>query len=148
MNAPIACLLLALSSASALAQTAAVDPWVRGTVAQQKATGAFVQLTSKQGGRLVSASSPAAGWVEIHEMAMDGDVMKMRAVSGLDLPAGKAVALKPGGFHIMLFDLKRALKAGDTVPLTLVIEGADKQRETLEIKARVRALGAAAEPKH
>ena len=100
------------------------------------------------GGRLVSASSPAAGWVEIHEMAMDGDVMKMRAVSGLDLPAGKAVALKPGGFHIMLFDLKRALKAGDTVPLTLVIEGADKQRETLEIKARVRALGAAAEPKH
>ena len=148
MNAPIACLLLALSSASALAQTAAVDPWVRGTVAQQKATGAFVQLTSKQGGRLVSASSPAAGLVEIHEMAMDGDVMKMRAVSGLDLPAGKAVALKPGGFHIMLFDLKRALKAGDTVPLTLVIEGADKQRETLEIKARVRALGAAAEPKH
>ncbi len=148
MNAPITCLLLALSSASALAQTAAVDPWVRGTVAQQKATGAFVQLTSKQGGRLVSASSPAAGLVEIHEMAMDGDVMKMRAVSGLDLPAGKAVALKPGGFHIMLFDLKRALKAGDTVPLTLVIEGADKQRETLEIKARVRALGAAAEPKH
>ena len=148
MKALTASLLMTLASSAALAQTTATDPWVRGTVAQQKASGLFVQLTSAQGGRLVSASSPLASSVEIHEMAMDGNVMTMRALpDGLALPAGKAVALKPGGVHIMLMGLKQALKAGDTVPVTLVIEGADKKRETLEIKAPVRALGAAA-PDH
>jgi copper(I)-binding protein len=131
-----------LLATAAHAQTAVKDPWVRGTVAQQKATGMFAQITSPAGGKLVSASSPVAGIVEIHEMAMDGNVMKMRALpNGLDLPAGKAVELKPGGYHVMLMDLKKELKAGDTVPVTLVIEGADKKRETLEIKAPVRALG-------
>ena len=148
MKASITGLLLALGSAATLAQTSATEPWVRGTVAQQSATGAFVQLSSKQGGRLVAVSSPAAARVEIHEMAMQGDVMRMRAVAGLDLPAGKVVELKPGGFHLMLLDLKRPLKAGDTVPLTLVIEGAGQQRETLDIKAKVRALGTTAEHKH
>jgi copper(I)-binding protein len=86
---------LVFTAGSALAQTTVTDPWVRGTVAQQKATGLFAQITSAQGGRLLSASSPVAGVVEIHEMKMDGDVMKMRAQpAGLDLPAGKAVALK------------------------------------------------------
>ena len=130
-----------LSTVSALAQTTVTDAWVRGTVPQQKATGLFAQITSAQGGRLVSARSPVAGLVEIHEMSMDGDVMKMRALpGGLDLPAGKAVALKPGGYHLMLLDLKRPLKTGDTVPVTLVFEGADKKRETVEIKAPVKAL--------
>ena len=148
MKALTASLLMTLASSAALAQTTATDPWVRGTVAQQKASGLFVQLMSAQGGRLVSASSPLASSVEIHEMAMDGNVMTMRALpDGLALPAGKAVALKPDGVHIMLMGLKQALKAGDTVPVTLVIEGADKKRETLEIKAPVRALGAAA-PDH
>jgi periplasmic copper chaperone A len=136
------CLLI---SALAQAQITVNDPWVRGTVAQQKATGLFAQITSAKGGRLVSASSPAAGMVEIHEMKMEGDVMRMRALpDGLALPAGKAVELKPGGYHVMLMDLKAPLKAGDTVPVTLVIEGADKKRETVEIKAPVRALAAPA----
>ena len=145
-----ASLLLTIAAGSAFSQTTATDAWVRGTVAQQKASGLFVQLTSAQGGRLVSASSPLAGSVEIHDMAMDGNVMTMRALpDGLVLPAGKPVALKPGGQHLMLMGLKQALKAGDTVPVTLVIELADKKRETLEIKAPVRALGAAAtEHKH
>ena len=145
-----ASLLLTIAAGSAFAQTTATDAWVRGTVAQQKASGLFVQLTSAQGGRLVSASSPLAGSVEIHDMAMDGNVMTMRALpDGLVLPAGKPVALKPGGQHLMLMGLKQALKAGDTVPVTLVIELADKKRETVEIKAPVRALGAAAtEHKH
>ena len=134
---------LGLFAASAHAQTTATDPWVRGTVAQQKATGLFVQLTSAQGGKLVSATSPVAGVVEIHEMAMVGDVMKMRQVPALDLPAGQAVALKPGGYHLMLIGLKQALKAGDTVPVSLVIERQDGQRETLNLQAPVRALGAA-----
>ena len=133
---------LALCATSALAQTTVKDAWVRGTVAQQKATGAFMQITSAQGGKLVSVRSPAAGMVEIHEMSMNGDVMRMHAIPGLDLPAGKPVELKPGSYHVMMMDLKQTLKAGDSVPLTLVIEGKDGKRETLELKVPVRALAA------
>lgn len=133
-----------LAASAAHAQTTVAEPWVRSTVAGQKATGAFLQITSAAGGRLVSASSPVAGVVEIHEMAMEGNVMKMRALpKGLDLPAGKAVALKPGGLHVMLMDLKQPLKAGDTVPLSLVVEGAANKRETIEVKATVRGAQAA-----
>ena len=134
---------LAFASAAVSAQTTVKDAWVRGTVAPQKATGAFMQITSAQGGKLVSAQSPLAGVTEVHEMAMDGNVMKMRAVSALDLPAGKAVDLKPGGYHVMLMDLKQPLKIGESVPLTLVVEGQDGKRETLELKVPVKAAGAA-----
>jgi copper(I)-binding protein len=134
--------VLAACAQLALAQTTAKDPWVRGTAAEQKATGAFMQLTSTAGGKLVAAKSPVAGVVEIHEMAMDGNVMKMRAIPGLDLPAGKAVELKPGGYHVMLMDLKKQLKEGETVALTLVVEGKDGKRENLEVKAPVKALSA------
>jgi periplasmic copper chaperone A len=133
-------------SLSAQAQVTVKDAWVRGTVAQQKATGMFAQITSASGGKLVSASSPVAGIVEIHEMAMDGNVMKMRAIPGLDLPAGKAVELKPGGYHVMLMDLKQPLKAGETVPVTLVVESGGK-RETIEVKAPVKPLQAGGDAK-
>jgi len=138
----------ALASSTAFAQTTVADAWVRGTVAPQKATGLFAQITSSQGGRLVSASSPVAGVVEIHEMKMEGDVMRMRAVTELALPAGRAVALKPGGYHVMLMDLKQPLKAGDSLPVTFVVEGLDKKRETIEVKAAVRAAAAAAAHEH
>ncbi len=132
--------LLALVMAlPAVAQVSVKEPWVRGTVAQQKATGLFAQVTSTNGGKLVAASSPVAGVVEIHEMAMEGSVMKMRAIPGLDLPAGKPVDLKPGGYHVMLMQLKQQLKPGDTVPVTLVIESGGK-RESVEVKATVRPL--------
>ena len=124
----------ALLTQSAWAQTEVKEAWVRGTVAQQKATGAFMQLTSKQGGKLVSAASPVAGVVEIHEMKMEGNMMRMA---------------KPGGYHVMLMDLKQTIKAGDTVPLTLTVEGKDGKKETIEVKAPVKALGAKAEaPAH
>ena len=139
--------LLAVAAFAAHAQTTVKDPWVRGTVAGQKATGMFGQVTSTTGGKLVAASSPMAGVVEIHEMAMDGNVMKMRAVSGLELPAGKAVDLKPGGYHVMLMDLKQELKPGDAVPVTLVIEGPGGKRESVEIKAPVKALAASSDHK-
>lgn len=133
---------LALFAGAAQAQTTVKDPWVRGTVAQQKATGLFAQITSTSGGKLVSAASPVAGVVEIHEMVMEGSLMKMRALAnGLDLPAGKAVELKPGGYHVMLMDLKQQIKAGDAVPVTLVVEGKDGKKEVIELKAPVRALG-------
>ncbi|MDP2135569.1 MAG: copper chaperone PCu(A)C [Sulfuritalea sp.] len=132
----------------AQAQVTVKDPWVRATVAAQKATGAFMQITSAQDARLVEASSPVAGVVEVHEMTMEKDVMKMRAIKGLDLPAGKTVELKPGGYHVMLMDLKQQMKEGDTVPVTLVVEGKDKKRSTLEVKAPVRPLAAPAKMDH
>ena len=93
---PLAAAALALAAATAFADTQVQDPWVRGTVAQQTATGMFARLTSTTGGKLVSAASPVAGVVEIHEMTMDGNVMRMRAIPGLDLPAGTPVAHKTG----------------------------------------------------
>jgi len=141
----VACLAQA---ASALAQVAVGDAWVRATVPQQQATGAFMKLTSPKPARLIEARSPVAGVVEIHEMAMDNNVMKMRAIAGLDLPAGRSVELKPGGYHVMLMSLKQTLKDGDTVPITLVFEGADRQRETIEIKAPVRPLTTGPQPMH
>ena len=150
MQKIIAGAVFALLSSIALAQAPAPvkveSAWVRGTVAQQTSTGAFMRLTAEQQLRLVSASSPVAGVVEIHEMAMEKDVMRMRAVPGLDLPAGKAVELKPGGYHVMLLDLKQTIKAGDTVPLTLVFEDAAKNRTTQQVQASVQALGSANAP--
>ena len=144
----IAFALLTAFSPPLLAQTKVTDAWVRGTVPQQKATGAFMQIVSAQGGKLVQASSPIAGVVEIHEMVMDNNVMKMRAIPGLDLPAGRAVELKPGGYHVMLMDLKRELKAGEQVPITLVVEDKGGKRESIEVTAPVRPLGDAAPAKH
>lgn len=138
----LAALVMAVA---AQAQVSVKDAWVRATVPQQKATGAFMQLVSAKDAKLVEARSPVAGVVEIHEMAMVDQVMKMRAVPGLDLPAGKMVELKPGGYHVMLLDLKGQVKDGDTVPLTLVVEGRDGKRETIELKAPVRPLNAAAQ---
>lgn len=124
-----------LLSTAALAQTVEVKgAWARATVQGQKASGAFMQLTAKDKAQLVSVSSPVAGVAEVHEMKMDGDVMKMRAVQGgLELPAGKAVDLKPGGFHVMLMDLKTPLVKDTTVPLTLVF----KDSKGVEFKTEI-----------
>ena len=144
MNTPRISLLalLAVLPVWASAQVTVKEPWVRATVAQQKATGVFMQLQSAQDAKLVGASSPVAGVVEVHEMAMDGGVMKMRAIPNLALPAGKAVDLKPGGYHVMLMDHKAQVKTGDTVPVILQIEGKDGKRQTLEVKAPARAMNA------
>ncbi len=134
-----------LALPAAFAQTSVDDAWVRATVPQQKATGMFAHITSAQGGRLVAVSSPLAGIAEVHEMAMVGNVMRMRALpAGLELPAGKAVKLEPGGYHVMLMELKQQVKEGASVPVTLVVEGKDGRRETLELEVPVRALNAAA----
>lgn len=144
MKKALSLALSTLLAGAALAQTSATEPWVRATVSPaQKATGLFVQLTSPQGGRLVAASSPAAGLVEIHEMKLVDGVMRMRALpDGLPLPAGEAVALKPGGLHIMLIDLKQPIKEGDLVPVTLTVEGQGGARETLQLQAPARLMAA------
>jgi copper(I)-binding protein len=145
LSCSVAAAVLAMSANSLWAQTTVKvdEPWVRGTVAQQKATGAFMRLTADKNARLVAASSSVAGVVEIHEMAMEKDVMKMRAVPGLDLVAGRATELKPGGYHVMLMDLKQQLKADEVVSITLVFEDDAKKRFTQDIKAPVKPLGVA-----
>jgi len=134
--------------AAASAQVTITDPWVRGTVPQQKASGLFMQIDAAQDVRLIGGSSPVAGIVEIHEMKMDGGVMRMSAISALPLPAGKIVELKPGGYHVMLMDLKQQVKVGDEVPLTLTIENKDGSRATVELRAPVRALNAPMKKMH
>ncbi|MFT4190307.1 MAG: copper chaperone PCu(A)C [Comamonas sp.] len=145
--------LLALAATLALACAPAVQaqtgisveqPYVRATVPQQKSSGAFLTLRAAQDARLVAASSPVAGRVEIHEMKMEGDVMKMRQVPSVALPAGQTVQLAPGGYHLMLLDLKQPLQAGDNVPLTLTIatgNGPGGTTRQVEVSAPVRPLG-------
>jgi copper(I)-binding protein len=111
--------------------------WVRATVPGQKGSGAFMKMTSKTATRLVGVSSPVAGVAEVHEMKMDGDVMKMRAVEALDLPAGKTVDFKSGGYHIMLMDLKQNLPPGSTVPLVLRFRDAKGAESRLDLSLPV-----------
>lgn len=134
------CFLLAgaIGAAAACAQTVATDAWVRATVPGQKATGLFVELKSPTAARLTGGSSPVAASVEVHEMSMDGGVMRMRALPALALPAGQAVSLKPGSYHVMLMGLKGDVPAGTTVPVNLTIEHDGGKAETLELKAVAR----------
>ncbi len=143
-NIFLACTLAFAASAWAQSPVQVQDAWARATVANQSATGAFMKLTAPVATRLVEVRSTAAGIIEIHEMKLDGDVMRMRALDTLPLPAGQPVELKPGGLHVMLMDLKAQVKPGDAVPLTLVFEGADGKRFTQDVKATARALGAQA----
>ena len=115
-------LLAAVGSTSAWAQVKIDNAWARATVQRQKATGAFMQLTAPQSAKLVAVSTPVAGVAEIHEMKMDGGVMKMRAMPALDLPANQPVELKPGGYHLMLMDLKAPLAKDGSIALTLTFK--------------------------
>ena len=136
----VSALTAALVGGSAMAQTAPVQvdgAWARASVQGQKGTGAFMRLTAKEGARLVRAESPAAGITEVHEMKMEGDIMKMRAVPTLDLPAGKTVELKPGGYHVMLMDLKAPLMKDTSVPITLVFQDAKGMESKMNLSVPV-----------
>ena len=131
---------LSLAAFSALAQAPAVKvegAWARATVPGQKGSGAFMNLTAQQNLKLVGVSSPVAGIAELHEMRMEGDVMKMRAIQALDLPAGKSVPLKPGGYHLMLMDLKQTLQKDTQIPLTLSLRDAQGQVTQLQLSVPV-----------
>ena len=138
ISVALAAALIGFAAVPSLAQVDVKSAWSRATVQGQKTSAAYMQLKSAQGATLVGAESPAAGIVELHEMRMDGNVMRMRAVAKLDLPAGKVIDLKPGGFHFMLIDLKKPLRKGDSVPITLKIEGSDNTLKRVEVKAEVR----------
>jgi periplasmic copper chaperone A len=143
--------LLATLLFSVVASAADIEvksAWVRGTVPAQMMSGAFMEITSKSGATLVGVSTPAAEDAEVHEMRLEGGVMKMRAAPRLALPAGKAVTLKPGGYHIMLMGLKQQLKPGDIVPITLKVESANKKVDAVTVNAKVRELTESSDSMH
>ncbi|MBS0427834.1 MAG: copper chaperone PCu(A)C [Proteobacteria bacterium] len=137
----VAACALSAGAVAVFAQNAAPveasGAWVRAAVPGQSGTGAFMKLTSQTPLKLVGVATPVAGVAEVHEMKMEGDTMKMRAIPGIDLPARQAVELKPGGYHLMLMDLKQPIKAGSSVPLTLTFEDAKGVKSTLALQAPV-----------
>ncbi|PZQ65445.1 MAG: hypothetical protein DI563_25625 [Variovorax paradoxus] len=124
--------------------------WVRAAVPGQSGTGGFMTLAAGAPLKLVGVATPVAGVAEVHEMKMEGDTMKMRAVPALALPARQAVELRPGGYHLMLMDLKQPITAGNVIPLTLTFEDAAGAKSTLVVQAPVQAAppGAAAGEGH
>ena len=136
-------LIAAIFAASTLAhaEVTVKDAWVRATVPAQTVTGAFMTLTSSEEARIVGASSPAAKKTEIHTSMMMNGVNMMSSVETIPMPAGKPVEMKSGGYHVMLMDLVKPVKAGDIVPITFTIVGKDGKRTQLEVKATVKPLG-------
>jgi len=148
---PVTASALFLLTGLAAAQTAPVKvdgAWVRATVQGQRGTGAFMNLTASQATRLVGVSSPVAGVAEVHEMKMDGEIMKMRAVSELALPPGQTVQLKPGSYHLMLMDLKLPLSKDSTIAVTLRFKDAKgvESKQALLLPVALAAPATAASP--
>jgi hypothetical protein len=111
--------------------------WTRATPGGAKTGGGFVTIENKGSApdKLIGASADGAGKIEVHEMAMNDGVMKMRPVEGgLTIDPGKTVKLAPGGYHLMMMDLKAPLKQGDKLPLTLQFEKAGKVAVTLDVQ--------------
>ncbi|WP_409285202.1 copper chaperone PCu(A)C [Pseudomonas protegens] len=119
------------------------DAWVRATVPGQQSTGAFMTLTADSDSKLVGAASPAAKIVQIHQSTLHNDVMSMHEVKFLALPAGKTVKLGAQGYHVMLMNLKSQIKEGDRVPLTLTVENARGEKESIQLQVPARALSSA-----
>ena len=135
-NLFLACAIVLAGAAQAQpAAVAVAQPWARAVLQGQSNSAAYMTLTAREPLTLTGASSPAAGVVEIHEMWMEGDVMKMRARDAVALPAGQPVSFRPGGYHFMLMDLKAAFRPGMVVPLTLQLR--DAQGRTRELKLDV-----------
>jgi len=137
--------VLIVFAQAAAAQVTVLDPWVRGTVEGQTSTGAYMTLKSDKGARLVAVTSPAATRSSIHEMSMSGNVMRLRTLDSLLIPAGGTVALEEGhDHHLMLEGLSHALKEGDQVRLTLTFVDAGGKKQSVDVQAPVRPLGAPA----
>ena len=139
----LACLATLIFSAPALAQEikagdlVITQPWSRATPSGAKVAGGYLTIENKgtTPDRLVSGTGDIAGKVEIHEMAMNNGVMTMRPLDkGLVIEPGKTMKLAPGGYHVMLMDLKAPLKQGDKVPLTLEFEKAGKVVLSLDVQ--------------
>lgn len=139
-----ACAALALASFAASAQVRVEGAWARPTVPGQQGGGGYLTLTSAVADRLVGGSTPVAQRFELHTMSMQGDVMQMRQIDAIELPAGRKVELKPGGLHVMFIGITQPLKLGSKVPATLRFEKAGEMKVEFEVAQRP----AAAEHKH
>lgn len=138
---PILFAAVASFAAAAHAQVAVSDAWVRATVPAQRSSGAFMRLEAARPLRLVSASTPVAASASIHRMGLQGGVMKMEEVAGIDLQPARALDFETAGYHLMLGGLARQLRAGETVPLTLVFTDAAGKRTTRTVQAKVMPIG-------
>jgi periplasmic copper chaperone A len=129
---------IALAAPAAAQEIKVENAWVRAPVAGQKIAAAYLELTSTTKAALIAVESPLAARVEMHNMTMDGGVMRMRAVERIDLPAGKTVKLAPGGLHLMLIAIRRPVKEGERVPLTLAVSEGEKGKRQITVEADVR----------
>jgi periplasmic copper chaperone A len=140
MNVKSICLggFIALGLASAAIGQVTVDAaWVRSTSLSQQATGAYMKITSSEAVKLVGVSTPLTKIAEVHEMKMDGDIMRMRALTdGFAIPANKLVELKPNAYHIMMQDLKQPIVTGTSIPLQLHFLTAANKKITVSVNAK------------
>jgi len=140
--------LLAISAAQAADLVEVHDPWARATVPGQKSGAVYMELVARENLRLTAIRTAAAETAEVHQMKMEKGMMRMRALPYLELPAGKPVELEPGGYHIMLFDLKRSLVEGQTLKLELTLEDDVRRRHRVQVQAIVRDREAGAAHEH
>lgn len=139
----LACLTLAAAAAAVHAAGAPVavqGAWARPIVPGQQSSGAYMTLTAREPLTLLGGETPAAGIVEIHQMKMEGDIMKMRAADAVPLVPGKPLQLGPGGYHFMLMDLQDPFKAGTQIPFTLRFRDAKGKVSTLQLRVPVQAV--------
>jgi copper(I)-binding protein len=115
------------------------NAWARSTAPGQEVGAAYMSLKSTRAAKLLEVKSPVAESVEIHEMSMNNGVMKMRMLDVLDLPVGKTVKLEPGGFHLMLIDLKKPLKAGENIEISLTVKDNRGKLSTQKVSLPVKA---------
>jgi len=142
-NTSLICIALLLFSAQVFAGDVSVsDAWARATAPGQEVGLVGMVITSKKNARLIGVTSPVSASAEIHSMTMDNGVMQMRQLEDLPLNAKQPVTLGMEGNHLMLIDLKHALKSGEIVPLTLTVQFADKSTEKVKVKAHIRPLAA------
>jgi len=135
--------ILVISATATMAQSGDIEitnAWARATPGGAQTAAAYVTVESPSGDRLTGASTPAAKEAQLHSMSMNNGVMEMRQVDGIDLPAGKPVTLKPGGYHIMLTDLAKPLEAGQSFPLTLTFAKAGAKEVTVPVE-KVGSMG-------
>lgn len=125
-----------------------LHPWARASVPGQRVGGVYMEIVAREGLRLTGVKSAAAETAEVHQMKMENGMMRMRAVPFLELPAGKSVKLEPGGYHVMLFDLKQSLVAGQKLKIELTVEDAAKRKHRVAVEALVRDRDAGTAGKH
>jgi copper(I)-binding protein len=140
--------LLLAGPAQAAELVKVLDPWARATVPGQRVGGVYMELVARENLRLTGVKSAAAESAQVHQMKMENGMMRMRAVPFLELPRGKSVMLEPGGYHVMLFDLKQSLVTGQKLKLELTVEDAAGHRHRVPVEAMIRDREAGAASKH